>query len=545
MAPVPLASVIGAVRLALLVLFANPTIPLLQSEVERLEEVKRKAAADALAFARRRAPAADLLTAGAGTAAAAFVASRARAPSLLTRRPSKQPVLGGRAANAAAAAAGELDLVQPPPLPRLARVIAANGLVRGLLMPFAVLVASERHGGRAALSRALSGAVLGAVAVAASPETALCLALAASALAALTALLGSAADRIGLLSLSTVFATLSYAALPLAQSIALPARPTAAPTAAALGTLSAVDAIASVAGVELGVAALRTSSWLRGQRPTVYVCLAACTIALGALATAAPILPPPLRPLQPRRRRPSAAKAKALAPAARGGSGAALSGGGAAAGTLLLLLLLLSLAFACASAVLHRGVAMLPTPPSAADRAVDGLLRLLMQGMAMRALCSMAPASGGRGAAMLGCALLAAGSVFGAIAPLTPSIQRAGCHAMTAGLYALETAACTLVALAAATDTDTDTDTASGAVAAASGARRRRRWRGGASRVALCLVLLHMAHTLAPTALPMVSRLSGAPLPRGWQLLPLVLLPPLLVALTPRPTRARQPPSTD
>ena len=136
-----------------------------------------------------------------------------------------------------------------PPLQPLAAALAAGACVRGMLLPFALLVATERSGLRTLASRAASSLAFGALAVGLSAARTLHAALLGALVAALIGLAGGIKDDLALLTASTFISTLSYAALPLAQAVSLSgigggvvAGHSAAEVAKRLGLLSAVDA---------------------------------------------------------------------------------------------------------------------------------------------------------------------------------------------------------------------------------------------------------------------------------------------------------------
>ena len=405
----------------------------------------------------------------------------------------------------------------PPPLPPLVLSLAAAATVRGILLPFALLVASEASGWATLASRACSSVLLGGVAAMVSAQLALRSALFLALTAALAGLVGGAADSLSILTTSTFISTLSYAALPLSQAVAVRGCYSSADAAGRLGLLSAVDALASTLGVQATLSALSTSRWADGGPPSVMMCATAVVVAYAGLQA--------LRGLETdegiatwrgvedtcREQLASVLCTIDETRSAAFRSIEAFKAAGVQAVTtppVALHVLLLAAAVAIPAALLQHGIESMASAPSTLDKALDAILRLSVQGLLVSHIAN-AKDLGAKGAALAGCLILAAGSVVNVLTSLVGASEVMPHHLMTAGLYAAETSATTLVALSAA-------------LCAAPAARR-----------ALALVVLHTGITLGPALLPLVGWLVGNGARGRW--VQMALLPAALVALVASP----------
>ena len=478
--------------LACLVL--NPTLPLVYEEARR-DAPKPVAAPSKLP--------AGVITGGVGLIASAAVLQRAavrpvkRAPPLRPAPPPPKPKPPPPKPKPPTTQLVPAVVGHRVPLPLLTSTLAAMATVRGMLLPFALLVASERSGWRTLTARAASSVVLGAVAAGFSATRALRAALVAALLASVWGLVGGLTDSLRVLTASTFVSTLSYAALPLAQTVALVGTFSATDVARRFGLLSAIDALASAAGVQASLAGLSTARWADGGPPAVLLSATAAAIAVAGNA-ALPML----------RGDPNARPAPSK-------SGGAVTTGGdelRRAARIGASVLALAAAVTLPSLLLQRAAEMLPRAPSAFDRVLDGVTRLVAQAwLAPLLVAHNWHDLGPKGATMVGCAMIAiAGSASllleGAAGAAAGQLRRLLHHAMTMGLYLTETTATTLVALAAV---------GQGTPALAT------------ARCAISLVLLHTGVTLGPALLPIAGWSSW---PSRWAEM---LLPLVLVALVP------------
>ena len=354
-----------------------------------------------------------------------------------------------------------------------------------------------------------------------SPQRSLRVAMLLALFASLAGLVGGAADSLAILTTATFVSTLSYAALPLAQAVAVRGCTSSADAAGRLGLLSAVDALASTVGVQATLSALSTSRWANGGPPAMLMCAAASAVAysglrtLGSMGTDAGLAYWTGVEDTCRDR-----LASVLAPihgldgisGSGGGSGGGGSGGLQAALRVVgnlpvsLSVALLATAVAVPAALLQHGIEGLSTAPSVLDKGVDAVLRLTVQGLLVSHLANV-QALGAKGAALIGCLIMAAGSLANVVLSAAGGSEAGAFHLMTAGLYASETAATTLVALAAALSTTP------------------------VARRALALVVLHTGITLGPALLPLVGWLVGNGARGRW--VQIALLPTLLLVLVP------------
>ena len=390
-----------------------------------------------------------------------------------------------------------------------------------MLLPFALLVASERSGIRTLAARAASSLFLGGLAARLTAAHALRAALLAALCAAVCGLAGGLVDSLRTLAASTLISTLSYAALPLAQAVVVAGSPSAAHAARRIGALCAVDALASSAGVQASLASLGTARWANGGPAAVLLCAAAAAAAVaGSMA---------LQLLRPESDREWVTDGERTREEATVGTrGLVLT-----AGRLCWSVLALAVAVTLPSVALQHGVEKLPRAPSALDRLLDAGLRFATQVLIAPLLIERGGThSGPRAATLTGCVIVIAAGVAStcaaAIAPAAAldgatgstsallhgasmQLQRAAHHVMTSGVYLTETAATTLVALSAASY-------APPAMVPAF--------------CALSLVLLHTGVTLGPALLPLAGWLVGGDAIGHWTQL---LLPAVLVALVPSP----------
>ena len=434
-------------------------------------------------------------------AAATFIKMSAAKPVVVT--PAKAHHQTNRLSAAAAAAAA----------------LAAGACVRGMLLPFALLVATERSGLRTLASRAASSLAFGALAVGLSAARTLHAALLGALVAALIGLAGGIKDDLALLTASTFISTLSYAALPLAQAVSLSgigggvvAGHSAAEVAKRLGLLSAVDALASATGVQASFSGLGAAigAWGDGGLPAVVLCTVAAVVAVigrAALGYAAGDEKDGWLSFSPSST-PTTATTK---PASASEIDASVT-------RLTMSVFALAAAVTVPATFLQRSVEALPHAPTAVDRCLDAALRLSVQAIAAPWLIAqdetkekdgpLGDLGGPKGVAILGCFVIAVGAVIGKLfggpdGSMSAVLQRGTHHLMTSGLYLTETAAATLVALAA----------------------------GRPSALAISLVSLHTLTTLGPALLPLVGTwvVGGGALASWAQL----LLPVMLVSLVP------------
>ena len=376
--------------------------------------------------------------------------------------------------------------------------VAASALVRGMLLPFTLLVAAERGSWRALASRTFSGFALGALALCLSTVRALQFALFASLCAALCGFAGGMADSFSALTASTLMSAMSYAALPLAQTKALEGAKNMAQIARRVGGLSIIDAFASSAGVQVSLGSTR---WAAGGAPSVIMCAAAAAIAglgLGFLVWFPRVEVGHDSHLAAVSQRVNARHAAEMVemdvPASRQQM--------FPASYLLTLSLALATIVAMPSTILQHEAEQLLLPPSALDRLMDAVLRAVAQAAFVPLVIDVGgSALGLKLLAVGGCFLVVAGAIFSALAQGISSrgarvsvdamplrLQRSMHHLMTFGQYVTETASTSLVAIGA---------TVSGLPSSAS------------ARCAFSLVLLHMGITLGPALLPICDWFIG------------------------------------
>ena len=277
------------------------------------------------------------------------------------RRPPPAAVAGGGSRR------GTIQIVRaaepaPPPLRSIALALGAGALVRGLLLPYAVIAVTEAFGWASLCTRIASCVSLGIVATIGSSLDAMRVTLLVALAAACIGVAGGLTDSTPLLTLATLISTFGFAALPLSQSIVLAGEVSPADAAAKLGLLSVVDATASAAGVQIGFVALGDiAQYGDGSRLTAASCAVAAAVGLaGWLAlqsedVKASRTAPPTRPYSYEPERPQVIAAAVLA---------------------------LSAAVAMPSALVQRSLDQTFDSPMWLERTVEGVMRAAVQGVA-------------------------------------------------------------------------------------------------------------------------------------------------------------------